>query len=230
MPIYIQTQKNNIHTQKRKQNRFKHHTNKRRKRVGIMNTQAIIDIFGDSDEDEFVPDCHCDNGDNCVHFRSTQPVVYCTTDYSPTDYSLTDPVYSPTEPPAQKISPLHQQSKKTKRKHVVDLTEDDTPPLKVARTNSHSTSADFECPINCSFMKDPVVDILGHTYDRSALERWLKRKLVSPLTGENYVDVLRRRKMSNSRDTQSMIREKIIVATNYSMIQNSTWKLFKENA
>ena len=119
---------------------------------------------------------------------------------------------------------------KEDEKHVVDLTEDDTPPLKVVRTNSHSTSADFECPINCSFMKDPVVDILGHTYDRSALERWLKRKLVSPLTGENYVDVLRRRKMSNSRDTQSMIREKIIVATNYSMIQNSTWKLFKENA
>lgn len=172
--------------------------------------------------DEFT--CHCDNGNNCIHLRPPTPDVTVTEAYSPTEpaYSPTEPVYSPTEPV---YSPTDLSKKKTKRKHadIIDLTgeEDETPPLKARKKKD---SSNFECPITCSFMADPVVDILGHTYDRSALETWLKRKLVSPLTGKNYVDVLRERKMSNSRDSKTTVRQKVIVGTNYSMIQNSVWQ------
>ena len=33
-------------------------------------------------------------------------------------------------------------------------------------------------------MTDPVVTADGHTYDREAIELWLRRKGTSPLTGE----------------------------------------------
>jgi len=41
----------------------------------------------------------------------------------------------------------------------------------------------FLCPITQEIFKDPVVAADGHTYERSALERWFKNHNLSPLTG-----------------------------------------------
>ncbi len=42
----------------------------------------------------------------------------------------------------------------------------------------------FLCPITHEIMKDPVSTIDGHTYERAAIESWLKKKSTSPLTNE----------------------------------------------
>ncbi|KAL0477721.1 hypothetical protein AKO1_005234 [Acrasis kona] len=41
------------------------------------------------------------------------------------------------------------------------------------------------CPITLDLMEDPVVTSDGHTYDRSAIESWLKRSITSPSTNIN---------------------------------------------
>jgi len=40
------------------------------------------------------------------------------------------------------------------------------------------------CPIICEMMVNPVVAADGHTYERSAIEEWLKKRDTSPMTGE----------------------------------------------
>jgi len=42
--------------------------------------------------------------------------------------------------------------------------------------------APFFCPITGEVMKDPVVDPEGNSYERAAIEEWLKRERTSPLT------------------------------------------------
>jgi hypothetical protein len=42
----------------------------------------------------------------------------------------------------------------------------------------------FLCPITQDIMKDPVILLDGHTYERAAIVDWLKRKNRSPLTNE----------------------------------------------
>ena len=44
--------------------------------------------------------------------------------------------------------------------------------------------ADFICPITTELMSDPVMAADGHSYERSAIERWLATKSTSPMTGE----------------------------------------------
>ena len=41
----------------------------------------------------------------------------------------------------------------------------------------------FSCPITLSKMSDPVVTSDGQTYERTAIEDWLKTHDTSPLTG-----------------------------------------------
>jgi hypothetical protein len=41
---------------------------------------------------------------------------------------------------------------------------------------------EFLCPITHEIMKDPVVTSDGNTYERQAIEQWLKRNNTSPLT------------------------------------------------
>ena len=41
----------------------------------------------------------------------------------------------------------------------------------------------FQCPITLELMTDPVVLADGHTYEREAIESWLKSKRTSPVTG-----------------------------------------------
>jgi len=43
---------------------------------------------------------------------------------------------------------------------------------------------DFTCPITTEVMTDPVMAADGHSYERSAMERWFATKSTSPLTGE----------------------------------------------
>ena len=38
------------------------------------------------------------------------------------------------------------------------------------------------CPITCELMLHPVVAPDGHTYERTAIERWLAKKRTSPMT------------------------------------------------
>lgn len=42
---------------------------------------------------------------------------------------------------------------------------------------------DYCCPITSSLMREPVVTCDGHTYEREAIETWLKSHNTSPLTG-----------------------------------------------
>jgi serine/threonine protein kinase len=43
--------------------------------------------------------------------------------------------------------------------------------------------AEYLCPINMTTMADPVVTADGQTYERSAIERWLRTRNTSPATG-----------------------------------------------
>mmetsp|Transcript_9747 Transcript_9747/g.14800 ORF Transcript_9747/g.14800 Transcript_9747/m.14800 type:complete len:606 (+) Transcript_9747:187-2004(+) len=43
---------------------------------------------------------------------------------------------------------------------------------------------EFFCPLTKRIMKDPVVDNDGHTYEREAIERWLRAQSSSPVTNE----------------------------------------------
>lgn len=60
-------------------------------------------------------------------------------------------------------------------------------PLQEALIRNLSAKGDqvpveFRCPITMGVMKDPVVAADGHTYERSAIESWLRQRKVSPLT------------------------------------------------
>ena len=41
----------------------------------------------------------------------------------------------------------------------------------------------YLCPITQAVMQDPVTTADGHTYERSAIERWLRTHDTSPSTG-----------------------------------------------
>ena len=43
----------------------------------------------------------------------------------------------------------------------------------------------FLCPITCELMMDPVIACDGHSYERSAIEKWLSKSRKSPMTGLN---------------------------------------------
>ena len=40
------------------------------------------------------------------------------------------------------------------------------------------------CPITSEIMRDPVVASDGHTYERSAIENWLRTNSASPMTDQ----------------------------------------------
>ncbi|CAN0290841.1 unnamed protein product, partial [Discosporangium mesarthrocarpum] len=43
---------------------------------------------------------------------------------------------------------------------------------------------EFLCPITRELMRDPVIAADGHTYDREAIEMWLRNHDSSPKTGQ----------------------------------------------
>ncbi|KAK9817018.1 hypothetical protein WJX72_008414 [[Myrmecia] bisecta] len=46
------------------------------------------------------------------------------------------------------------------------------------------------CPITQEVMRDPVIAIDGHTYERSAIEEWFAKSNISPMTGAELDDPL----------------------------------------
>ena len=46
----------------------------------------------------------------------------------------------------------------------------------------------FICPITSACFVDPVMAADGHTYDRTAITEWLKKKNTSPMTREKLED------------------------------------------
>ncbi|EOD05899.1 hypothetical protein EMIHUDRAFT_68858, partial [Emiliania huxleyi CCMP1516] len=42
---------------------------------------------------------------------------------------------------------------------------------------------EYTCPITHELMTDPVLATDGHTYERTAIERWLQRRATSPKSG-----------------------------------------------
>jgi hypothetical protein len=43
------------------------------------------------------------------------------------------------------------------------------------------SAASFLCPITHELMTDPVIDPDGNSYERSAIENWLKEHSTSPI-------------------------------------------------
>lgn len=57
------------------------------------------------------------------------------------------------------------------------------PPLPTKPTTDHSDIPDsFRCAITLEPMADPVVALDGHTYERTAIEHWLKTQRKSPMS------------------------------------------------
>ena len=48
---------------------------------------------------------------------------------------------------------------------------------------SQQTTESLICPITGEIMKDPVMALDGHTYEREAIATWFEEKQTSPLTG-----------------------------------------------
>lgn len=48
-----------------------------------------------------------------------------------------------------------------------------------------SYPSSFYCPLTRKLMTDPVVDSEGYTYERDAIEKWITKSAVSPLTGNS---------------------------------------------
>ena len=71
---------------------------------------------------------------------------------------------------------------------LVAATEDGSPSAAEAPApKEEEPPADFICPITTELMSDPVMAADGHSYERSAIERWLATKSTSPMTGEALV-------------------------------------------
>lgn len=83
---------------------------------------------------------------------------------------------------------------------VIDLSSDSETPLDVIKNSVNEVQKPknktgsmavepameqlFQCPITCDTMKDPVVAADGQTYDRPAIESWLQKHRISPMTNE----------------------------------------------
>ena len=50
-------------------------------------------------------------------------------------------------------------------------------------TEADQPPEDFTCPITQDLMNDPVIVADGHTYERTAIERWLQTNTMSPKSG-----------------------------------------------
>ena len=62
---------------------------------------------------------------------------------------------------------------------------------------------EFLCPITQELMDDPVFATDGHTYERSAIERWLLKKRTSPKTNEELLTTM----LFPNHDKRGQVRE-----------------------
>lgn len=65
-----------------------------------------------------------------------------------------------------------------------------------------ASNSNFVCPITAEIMVDPVIDRDGNTYERTAIEEWLKRHGTSPITRRplNFSDLTPNRVLKNAID------------------------------
>lgn len=70
---------------------------------------------------------------------------------------------------------------------------------------------EFICPITYELMREPVVAFDGHTYEKSAIEKWLKANHTSPRSGET-MDSIIIPNMNLKKLIQDMINEVGVVA------------------
>ena len=52
------------------------------------------------------------------------------------------------------------------------------------KNNNENINYNFICSITHEIMIDPVISSDGHTYERSAIEKWLNNNEQSPMTRE----------------------------------------------
>ena len=62
--------------------------------------------------------------------------------------------------------------------------------------NNDECPADFICPITSACFVNPVIAADGHTYDRSSITEWFKKKTTSPMTREVLEDTTLRPNLS----------------------------------
>jgi len=65
-----------------------------------------------------------------------------------------------------------------------NLDQNTTIPQRLVVPRGHKLRDEFVCPITRELMADPVIAADGHTYDRTAIERWLQTHISSPKTGQ----------------------------------------------
>lgn len=56
--------------------------------------------------------------------------------------------------------------------------------MKINRLKGMKIRDEFLCPITYELMREPVVAMDGHTYEKGAIEKWLKSNQTSPRSGE----------------------------------------------
>ncbi len=56
--------------------------------------------------------------------------------------------------------------------------------VKTNRMKGMKIRDEFICPITYELMREPVVASDGHTYEKNAIEKWLKSSYTSPRNGE----------------------------------------------
>ena len=54
--------------------------------------------------------------------------------------------------------------------------------------NAEGMPDELCCPITCELMVDPVIASNGQTYERKAIDAWLKDKDTDPMTGDKLAD------------------------------------------
>ncbi|KAK3232765.1 hypothetical protein CYMTET_56893 [Cymbomonas tetramitiformis] len=85
----------------------------------------------------------------------------------------------------------------------LELVGDTAQPSSVSDKLDPGTNQHFLCPITYEIMKDPVVAADGHTYESSAIVRWLQHHSTSPMTGQR----LRTCELTPNFTLRSLIRE-----------------------
>ena len=60
--------------------------------------------------------------------------------------------------------------------------------FKSRRLQGMKVRDEFLCPITYELLREPVVALDGHTYEKSAIEKWLKSNHTSPRSGEIMED------------------------------------------
>lgn len=83
-----------------------------------------------------------------------------------------------------KVTAYRAKLRRSKRMHAPPIPRKRSAVATAARGGGGATvPTAYECPITQDVMQDPVIAADGHTYERSAMEVWLKEHALSPMTG-----------------------------------------------